>query len=216
MSDSDKSDLDDYFPSSSGSETSEYDITSHEEDSDCDYSLKDARRWVQLGTKNLPMPPPRFPFSGQPGIKKNILDASNSLLFFELFFDEQLVLHIVTETSRFADQYINQHPGKEKSRTKFWHPTNTEEIYVFLEKFHVTTPRSAKRQKLQSDCPLRLTGRHFPDLVPSTSSEKNTSRKCIVCSKAKVRRETRYQCNECDVVLCVQHCFRNYHTADKL
>ncbi|GFT32881.1 uncharacterized protein NPIL_488631 [Nephila pilipes] len=53
MSDSDESDLDDYFPSSSGSETSEYDITSDEEDSDCDYSLKDARRWVQLDTKNL-------------------------------------------------------------------------------------------------------------------------------------------------------------------
>ncbi|GFT01146.1 hypothetical protein NPIL_214771 [Nephila pilipes] len=42
MSDSDESQLDDYFPSSSGSETSEYDITSDEEDSDCDYSLKDA------------------------------------------------------------------------------------------------------------------------------------------------------------------------------
>ncbi|GFU01590.1 hypothetical protein NPIL_655011 [Nephila pilipes] len=42
MSDSDESDLDDYFPSSSGSETSEYDIMSDEEDSDCDYSLKDA------------------------------------------------------------------------------------------------------------------------------------------------------------------------------
>lgn len=39
MSDSDESDLDDYFPSSSGSETSEYDTTSDEEDSDCDYSL---------------------------------------------------------------------------------------------------------------------------------------------------------------------------------
>ncbi|GFS54482.1 hypothetical protein NPIL_592901 [Nephila pilipes] len=38
----DESGLDDYFPSSSGSETSEYDITSDEEDSDCDYSLKDA------------------------------------------------------------------------------------------------------------------------------------------------------------------------------
>ncbi|GFU31406.1 hypothetical protein NPIL_145191, partial [Nephila pilipes] len=47
------SDLDDYFPSSSGSETSEYDITSDEEDSDCDYSLKDTRRWVQQDTKNL-------------------------------------------------------------------------------------------------------------------------------------------------------------------
>ncbi|GFT45318.1 uncharacterized protein NPIL_24771 [Nephila pilipes] len=53
MSDSDESDLGDYFISSSGSETSEYDITSDEEDSDCDYSLKDARRWVQLDTKNL-------------------------------------------------------------------------------------------------------------------------------------------------------------------
>ncbi|GFS52076.1 uncharacterized protein NPIL_387181 [Nephila pilipes] len=67
-----------------------------------------------------------------------------------------------------------------------------------LEKFHVTTLRSAKRQKLQNDCPLRLADRHFPYLVPSTSSKKNASRKCIVCSKAKVRRETRYQCNECD------------------
>ncbi|GFT14706.1 hypothetical protein NPIL_354471, partial [Nephila pilipes] len=47
------SDLDDYFPSSSGSETSEYDITSDEADSDCDYSLKDTRRWVQQDTKNL-------------------------------------------------------------------------------------------------------------------------------------------------------------------
>ncbi|GFS77235.1 DDE_Tnp_1_7 domain-containing protein [Nephila pilipes] len=53
MSDSDESDLSDYFPSSSGSEMSEYDITSDEEDSDCDYSLKDAQRWVQLETKNL-------------------------------------------------------------------------------------------------------------------------------------------------------------------
>ncbi|GFT11863.1 hypothetical protein NPIL_584831 [Nephila pilipes] len=53
MSDSDGSDLGDYFPSSSGSEMSEYDITSDEEDSDCDYSLKDARRWVQLDTENL-------------------------------------------------------------------------------------------------------------------------------------------------------------------
>ncbi|GFT25971.1 DDE_Tnp_1_7 domain-containing protein [Nephila pilipes] len=53
MSDSDESDLGDYFPSSSGSETSEYDITSDEEDSDCDYSLKDARRWVQLDTKKF-------------------------------------------------------------------------------------------------------------------------------------------------------------------
>ena len=87
-------------------------------------------------------------------------------------------------------------------------------VECIVEKFHVTAPRSAKRQKLQGDCPLRLTARHFPDLVPSTS-KKSASRKCMVCSKKKVRRETRYQCNECDVGLCVQPCFRIYHTADK-
>lgn len=131
MSDTDDSELDDDFPSSSGSETSEYDM-SDEEDSDNDYSMKDARNWVRLDIKNLPMPPSRFPFSGQPGINKNVTDVTNPLLFFELFFDQKLVLHIVTETNRFADQYNNQHPGKEKSRTKLWRPTTLEEIYVFL------------------------------------------------------------------------------------
>ncbi|GFR20265.1 hypothetical protein TNCT_628551 [Trichonephila clavata] len=53
MSDSDESDLDDYFSSFSGSETSEYDITSDEEDFDCDYSLKDARCWVPLVRKKF-------------------------------------------------------------------------------------------------------------------------------------------------------------------
>ena len=86
MSDGDESDLNDYFPSSSGSKMSEYDIRSDKKDSDCDCSLKDARPWVRLDVKNLPMPPPWFPFSGQPGIKKNILDASYPLLFFESFF----------------------------------------------------------------------------------------------------------------------------------
>ncbi|GFU00941.1 hypothetical protein NPIL_597291 [Nephila pilipes] len=46
------SDLSDYFPSSSGSETSEYDITS-DEDSDCDYSLKDARPLGTTGYKKF-------------------------------------------------------------------------------------------------------------------------------------------------------------------
>lgn len=131
MSDSENSKLDDYFPSSSRSETSEYDIISDEEDSDCDY-LQDTRCWTRLDVKNLPVPPPRFPFSGQPGIQKNITDVSNPLLFFELFFDEELVLHIVTKTNRFANQYIKKHTSKEKSRTKLWHPTDSREIYVFL------------------------------------------------------------------------------------
>lgn len=85
-----------------------------------------------------------------------------------------------------------------------------------IEKYHVAVPRPTKRQKMQSDCPLRLTARHFPDIVPPTSLKKNALRKCIVCSRKKIRRESRYQCTECDVGLCVQPCFKIYHTTDKL
>ncbi|GFR19653.1 uncharacterized protein TNCT_736931 [Trichonephila clavata] len=123
MSDSDESDSDDYFPLSSGSEMSQYDITSDEEDSDCDYSLKDARRWVRLDIKNLPVPPPQFPFSGKPGIKKNILDASNPLLFFELFYDEQTVLQTNISTNILEKRNLEQSFGIQ---------TNTEEIYAFV------------------------------------------------------------------------------------
>lgn len=66
--------------------------------------------------------------------------------------------------------------------------------------------------------PLRMVERHFPDYVPSTSKKTNTTRVCVVCSKKRdargkrVRRESRYQCPDCDVGLCVTPCFCIYHT----
>ncbi|GIY86511.1 uncharacterized protein CEXT_467611 [Caerostris extrusa] len=175
-----ESDLDDYFPSSSGSETSEYDITSDEEDSDCDYSLKDARRWTNISISIL--------------VKRNYITIFRHLLDMAIWNASIL--------------WKRQLPNIDN------YDFRMDLVERIIENFHVTAPRYAKRQKLQSDCPLRFTTRHFPDLVPSTSSKKNASRKCIVCSKTKIRRETRYQCNECDVGLCVQSCFRKY-TADK-
>ena len=66
--------------------------------------------------------------------------------------------------------------------------------------------------------PLRLSGRHFLDYVPPTEKKDKPMRYCAVCSQKrnalgkKVRRESRYQCSECDVGLCVVPCFREYHT----
>lgn len=68
--------------------------------------------------------------------------------------------------------------------------------------------------------PLRVVERHFPNYVPVTGKKSNPTRKCVVCSKAtdskgkKCRRESRYQCTECDVGLCVTPCFKKYHTVE--
>lgn len=58
----------------------------------------------------------------------------------------------------------------------------------------------------------RLSGRHFPEYVPATCKKKNRSRRCVVCSQQKIRKESRYQCAPCDVGLCAAPCFMMYHT----
>ncbi|GFY12937.1 piggyBac transposable element-derived protein 4 [Trichonephila clavipes] len=67
-----------------------------------------------------------------------------------------------------------------------------------------------------SPSPLRLTSRHFRDVILAT--EKKKSNPTIQCSRKRdsrgkpVRKETRYQCTECQVSLYVVPCFKNYHT----
>ncbi|GFW73655.1 piggyBac transposable element-derived protein 4 [Trichonephila clavipes] len=58
-----------------------------------------------------------------------------------------------------------------------------------------------------SSSPLRLTPGHFPDVTPAT--EKNIKSNETVSSRKRdprgktVRKETRYQCKECQVSRCV-------------
>lgn len=64
--------------------------------------------------------------------------------------------------------------------------------------------------------PLRLTGRHFPEPVPSTATKKTPQRQCFVCKhtgkRPQKRRDTRWFCSLCNVGLCVFPCFQDYHT----
>ncbi|GBL75918.1 PiggyBac transposable element-derived protein 4 [Araneus ventricosus] len=68
---------------------------------------------------------------------------------------------------------------------------------------------------------VRLTGRHFPFYVDESESRKK-SRKCVVCSLKinengkRVRRESRFECKNCNVGLCVAPCFEIYHTESNL
>jgi len=57
------------------------------------------------------------------------------------------------------------------------------------------------------DAPARLVQRHFPKHLGTADSQ------CVVCRKEHTRKRTRYGCEDCgNVPLCVDPCFRIYHT----
>lgn len=68
-------------------------------------------------------------------------------------------------------------------------------------------------QTASKDNQLRLVSRHFPSKYTNpTGMRQNGRRKCVVCSKHKMRTETRFQCKDCNVGLCIEPCFLLYHT----
>ncbi|CAH2020334.1 unnamed protein product [Acanthoscelides obtectus] len=58
-----------------------------------------------------------------------------------------------------------------------------------MEKYHQTefSPRTGRPSTQLT--PLRLTGRHFPDLIPATEKKANPTRQCGICSRARDERE---------------------------
>ena len=71
--------------------------------------------------------------------------------------------------------------------------------------------------------PCRLLERHFPSHIPCSLSakRKNPCRPCFVCGKLKTRsgvmikrKWTSYWCPDCKKNLCVDKCFKIYHTFD--
>lgn len=68
-------------------------------------------------------------------------------------------------------------------------------------------------QLSNSSSVLKYTGRHFPVRIPQTKAKgRRTSRRCIVCAAKAIRRETVFQCDICNVPLCIDD-FKIYHTA---
>jgi len=87
-------------------------------------------------------------------------------------------------------------------------------IYKLIKDILTKYPTNKLRavRNMQVDSPLRLTGRHFADLIPSIEGEKRPpSKRCHVCTIKKHRKETRYMCLLCNVPLCIVPCFKNFH-----
>ena len=70
-------------------------------------------------------PPPRFPFTGNPGIKIDENPAELSpFKFFSLFIDKRIIDSVLVETNRFAEQ-----TGQDDS---LWSPVTEAELFVFF------------------------------------------------------------------------------------
>ena len=58
----------------------------------------------------------------------------------------------------------------------------------------------------------RLVERHFPERIPPTEKKARPTRRCVVCYKNNRRKETVFWCPECEAALCVEECFKAFHT----
>ncbi|CAF1460177.1 unnamed protein product [Didymodactylos carnosus] len=159
------------------------------------------------------------------GLSSNIdaMKDATPLEFFQLLFNETIIDLIVEETNKYQAFSNNDATSSASSHQAKWTETNRSEIYTFLATIMlmsvikknkilnywstdpmIITPMFGGRP-ITSDNPVRLTGRHFPSLVPATATQESPQRDCIVCSRTsrheKKRTKTRYQCDICDVGL---------------
>lgn len=85
------------------------------------------RQWVR---PNL-LPPQNIPFNDQPGIQVNS-EGFEPIDYFALFFNDDFINYLVTETNTFAEQFIRDNNLKRRSRIHEWQPTDNKEIRQFF------------------------------------------------------------------------------------
>ena len=109
----------------------EYSCSETETESENDESLDSVRNWIHIDT-SAPVPaPPRFPFTGNPGLKVSI-ETGDPLEYFLQFFDETVLNFIVDETNKYAENYLATKELTPSSRLLKWKRTDCQELRRFL------------------------------------------------------------------------------------
>ncbi|KAJ8963793.1 hypothetical protein NQ314_005373 [Rhamnusium bicolor] len=122
-------DLDDFTGSDESDGESEYSEYSEKSD---DTSENDPEENFEMPWTSNGIPRSVFPFTANSGVQVNNLNSV--LQIFENFFDNNIIDLIVTETNRFAIQYIakNSETIKQQSRVRKWKQTDSNEIRTLI------------------------------------------------------------------------------------
>ncbi|GFT34250.1 piggyBac transposable element-derived protein 4 [Nephila pilipes] len=107
----------------------EFSSSESESDDDC---LDSAGNWCQIDINSSQPSPPKFPFTGNPGIKVCLGDSGDPLQYFNLFFDEEMFLFVVSETNRYAESFFEDAELTPASRALKWKKTDIGEMKRFL------------------------------------------------------------------------------------
>jgi hypothetical protein len=81
-----------------------------------------------------------------------------------------------------------------------------------VEKYGSRVPRPVYGRPSVEPPPKRLTERHFLERIPATGKKAKPQKRCVVCAKHGKRKESIYWCSECEAGLCLDGCFKKYHT----
>ncbi|GFX61709.1 piggyBac transposable element-derived protein 4 [Trichonephila clavipes] len=140
------------------------------------------------------------------------------------------------------NQHLTNYPLIKKRGKKYYKNILSSIRHMFVEYFCVVQKNGGKDSHLQFrmdivDClierygevsgkkgrpalqhnPMRLTERHFLEVIAPSEKKLRPARKCYVCSLKeidngkRIRKETRYFCPDCDVGLRLTPCFKLYH-----
>ncbi|GFR14931.1 piggyBac transposable element-derived protein 4 [Trichonephila clavata] len=98
-----------------------------------DDDIGNARDWCEI-TASGRSGPPRFPFTGTPGVTFPVNINYTPLDILEMFLDSNLMDIIVKETNNYAEQERKANRAKISrcSRSKKWIPTNDREMKLFF------------------------------------------------------------------------------------
>ncbi|KAF8789104.1 hypothetical protein HNY73_007074 [Argiope bruennichi] len=105
----------------SGSYESSFSDFSSDEETESSDDLTQVRNFCELDITNPPSPLPRFPFTANPAVHLNIDLSNGTLQFLDIFFDDNLLEIIVSETNKYADRTIRNSNLRRKSRAKKWY-----------------------------------------------------------------------------------------------
>lgn len=124
---------------------------------------------------------------------------------------KKLFFHLIDTSVLNAQILYMVKTGKRTTLGEF----TTEVVRQLLEVHSAPRPAPGGHRRAGAENPLRLTARHFPGLIPSTAAKKYAQKPCHVCRttllRPKVRKDSRYECTQCGVALCLIPCFEQYH-----